>query len=51
MTRTLMTKILRRMGHRVNQAEDGVPALQMIRERETGTPGEGYGYDVVFLDK
>jgi CheY-like chemotaxis protein len=50
-----MSKILRRMGHRVSQADDGVPALQMIREREevaasSGKEGKG-GFDVVFLDK
>jgi hypothetical protein len=46
MTRALMSRILKKLGHSVTEAEDGAPALQLILDRPSDEQ-----YDIVFLDK
>lgn len=50
LTRMLMSRMLRRLGHQVTTAENGKIALDMIRDSFEGR-GNAPKFDVVFLDK
>ena len=46
----LMSKMIKRLGHRVSTADNGKIALDMMNDAFVGRPGSTK-VDVVFLDK
>lgn len=50
LTRMLMSRMIKRLGHAVATAENGELALDLIKRSHSESPGSAV-FDVVFLDK